>query len=196
MSHAQPRRRRGRNALLKTKPQTETVRSNSSEDYASWRQTLELLFSAPWRRWPEWRQAWSKLELVHPGTVAKNQATLPPADSLDSQTQERLCFPPGVCSRPIVLSLRSPRFFWARLFLFSQPCIEGLPSAARQEIRRFDFLRESSNNGRCVQTWGANWNRPDGLKRRWRAVVGQLATLKADYKLNCQFQFGSGRLVK
>jgi len=27
---------------------------------------------------------------------------------------------------------------------------------------------------------GANWVRPDSLKRKWRAVVGQLATLKAD----------------
>jgi hypothetical protein len=27
---------------------------------------------------------------------------------------------------------------------------------------------------------GANWLRPDSLKRKWRAVVGQLATLKAD----------------
>ena len=30
---------------------------------------------------------------------------------------------------------------------------------------------------------GANWVRPDGLKRKWRVVVGQQATLKADQYL-------------
>ncbi len=30
---------------------------------------------------------------------------------------------------------------------------------------------------------GANWVRPDSLKCGWRAVVGQLATLKADQNL-------------
>jgi hypothetical protein len=30
---------------------------------------------------------------------------------------------------------------------------------------------------------GANWIRPDSLKRKWRAVVDQMATLKADHIL-------------
>ena len=36
------------------------------------------------------------------------------------------------------------------------------------------------------RTLGANWIRPGSLKCRWRAVVGQRATLKADQKLNCR----------
>jgi hypothetical protein len=32
-------------------------------------------------------------------------------------------------------------------------------------------------------TSGANWIRPDSLKRMWRAVVDQMATLKADHIL-------------
>ena len=45
-------------------------------------------------------------------------------------------------------------------------------------------------------TSGANWVRPDRLRRRWRAVVGQQATLKADHYLSCQQQLRFGRLIK
>ena len=34
-----------------------------------------------------------------------------------------------------------------------------------------------------VSLEGANWVRPDSLKWKWRAVVGQLATLKADHTI-------------
>jgi hypothetical protein len=33
---------------------------------------------------------------------------------------------------------------------------------------------------------GANWIRPDSLKRCWRVVVGQLATLKADQTVSAE----------
>ena len=43
---------------------------------------------------------------------------------------------------------------------------------------------------------GANRIRPGSLKWKWRAVVGQLATLKADQNLNCRGKPRFGRLNK
>jgi hypothetical protein len=37
----------------------------------------------------------------------------------------------------------------------------------------------------ACQKEGANWVRPGSLKCKWRAVVGQLATIKADHYFNC-----------
>ena len=43
---------------------------------------------------------------------------------------------------------------------------------------------------------GANWIRPGRLKCKWRAVVGQQATLKADQKIICRGKPRPGCLAK
>src|SRR4051812_35276709 len=43
---------------------------------------------------------------------------------------------------------------------------------------------------------GANWIRPDAEKRKWRAVVDQLATLKADHNVTCREQSRPGCLTR
>src|SRR5258708_38802611 len=48
----------------------------------------------------------------------------------------------------------------------------------------------------CLCHPGANWIRPDAGKRRWRAVVDQLATLKADHNVTCREQSRPGGLTK
>jgi hypothetical protein len=51
------------------------------------------------------------------------------------------------------------------------------PTHCRSCLSTYNVMRE--NHFRAGIS-GANWIRPDSLKRKWRAVVGQLATLKAD----------------
>ena len=43
---------------------------------------------------------------------------------------------------------------------------------------------------------GANWIRPDARKRKWRAVVDQLATLKADHNFTSREQSRTGCLTR
>ena len=59
-----------------------------------------------------------------------------------------------------------------------------LPFPRRKSPRRMD----DGNKWRTATSaagshLGANWIRPDSLKRKWRAVVDQMATLKADHIL-------------
>lgn len=46
------------------------------------------------------------------------------------------------------------------------------------------------------QSLGANWIRPDGWSVRHRAVVGRLATLKADRKVTCRATARASCLMK
>ena len=48
--------------------------------------------------------------------------------------------------------------------------------------RRSAKVARFSRSERRQNALGANWIRPGSMKCRWRAVVGQQATLKADQK--------------